>query len=276
MGIIDMKKSAIATFKFIAILTSLLIISCSPNTNNSYSQLTTSRINLTISAAASLKDAMAEIKPIYEQKKPDISLTLNLASSGSLRQQIEQGAPVDLFISASPSHMNMLQEKGLIIDKSLRDLLKNKMVLIVPQENTASINTFQDLTKDTIKTISIGEPKSVPAGKYGQEILSYLGVYETVKQKIVFAKNVRQIVNYVTTGNVDAGIVYQTDTKDSSRAKIVANAPEKSHTPIVYPMAIIKDSKNIEAAKQLEEFILTPEAKAVFEKYGFITLNNDD
>ena len=271
-----MKKSAIATFNFIAILASLLIISCSQNTNNSYSQLTTSRINLTISAAASLKDAMAEIKPIYEQKKPDISLTLNLASSGSLRQQIEQGAPVDLFISASPSHMNMLQEKGLIIDESLRDLLKNQMVLIVPQENTASINTFQDLTKDTIKTISIGEPKSVPAGKYSQEILSYLGIYETVKPKIVFAKNVRQIVNYVTTGNVDAGIVYQTDTKDSSRAKIVANAPEKSHTPIVYPMAIIKDSKNIEAAKQLEEFILTPEAKAVFEKYGFITLNNDD
>ena len=271
-----MKKSAIATFNFIAILACLLIISCSQNTKNSSSQLTTSRINLTISAAASLKDAMAEIKPIYEQKKTDVSLTLNLASSGSLRQQIEQGAPVDLFISASPSHMNMLQEKGLLIDESLRDLLKNQMVLIVPQENTAAVNTFQDLTKDAISKISIGEPKSVPAGKYGQEVLSYLDIYEAVEPKIVFAKNVRQVVNYVATGNVDAGIVYRTDTKGSSRAKIVANAPERSHTPVVYPMAIIKDSKNIEAAKQLEEFILTPEAKAVFEKYGFITLNKDD
>jgi len=267
-----MKKSAIATLKLIAILTCLLIISCSQNSNNSSSQSTASRINLTISAAASLKDVMTEIKPIYEDQKTNVSLTLNLASSGSLRQQIEQGAPVDLFISASPSHINMLQKKGLIIDESLRDLLKNQMVLIVPQENTASVNTFQDLTKDAISTISIGEPKSVPAGKYGKEVLTSLRIYEKVEAKIVFAKNVRQIVNYVATGNVDAGIVYRTDTNASNQVKIVANAPEKSHTPVVYPIAIIKDSKNIEAAKQLEEFMFTPEAKAVFEKYGFITL----
>ncbi|NEQ39992.1 MAG: molybdate ABC transporter substrate-binding protein [Okeania sp. SIO3I5] len=267
-----MKKSAIATIKIIAILTCLLIISCSKNPNNSSSQSTASRINLTISAAASLKDVMTEIQPIYEQQKTNVSLTLNLASSGSLRQQIEQGAPVDLFISASPSHINMLQKKGLIIDESLRDLLKNQMVLIVPQQNTASVNTFQDLTKDAISKISIGEPKSVPAGKYAQEVLSSLGIYEAVKPKIVFAKNVRQVVNYVATGNVDGGIVYRTDTNVSNKVKIVANAPEKSHTPVVYPIAIIKDSKNIEAAKQLEEFMFTPEAKAVFEKYGFITL----
>ena len=271
-----MKKNMTATLKFIVILTCLLIISCSSNTNNSSSQLTTSRINLTISAAASLKDVMAEIKPIYEQQKTNVSLTLNLASSGSLRQQIEQGAPVDLFVSASPSHMNILQEKGLIIDKSLRDLLKNQMVLIVPQENTASVNSFQDLTKNAIRKISIGEPKSVPAGKYGQEVLSYLDIYEAVEPKIVFAKNVRQVVNYVATRNVNAGIVYRTDTKASNEVKIVANAPENSHALVVYPMAIMKDSKNVEAAKELEEFILTSEAKAVFEKYGFITLNNDD
>ncbi|MEM1172381.1 MAG: molybdate ABC transporter substrate-binding protein [Cyanobacteria bacterium P01_H01_bin.35] len=260
-----MKKMAIATLKFIAIFTCLLIISCSPNTNNL-------SINLTVSAAASLKDVMAEIQPIYEQQKTNVSLTLNLASSGSLRQQIEQGAPVDLFISASPFHINILQEKGLIIDESRRELLKNQMVLIVPQENTASVNTFEDLTKDAISKISIGEPNSVPAGKYAQEVLSYLGIYEAVKPKIVFAKNVRQIVNYVATGNVDAGIVYRTDTNVSNKVKIVANAPEKSHTPVVYPIAIIKDSKNIEAAKQLEEFLFTPEAKAIFEKYGFIPI----
>lgn len=261
-----MKKSAIATFlKFIAILGCLLLIGCSQNTNNS-------SINLTVSAAASLKDVMGEIKPIYEQQKTNVSLTLNLASSGSLRQQIEQGAPVDLFISASASHINMLEEKGLIIDENRRDLLKNQMVLIVPQENTASVNTFEDLTKDAISKISIGEPKSVPAGKYAKEVLTSLGIYEAVESKIVFAKNVRQIVNYVATGNVDAGIVYQTDTNTSDAVKIVANAPEKSHTPVVYPIVIIKDSKNIEAAQKLEEFLFTPEAKAVFEKYGFIPI----
>ena len=267
-----MKKSLIMILNIMAILSCLLIISCSPNTNNSSSQPTASIINLTVSAAASLRDAIAEIQPIYEQKNPNTSLTLNLASSGSLRQQIEQGAPVDLFISASPSHVNMLQEKDLIIDETRRDLLKNQMVLIVPTENTASVNTFQDLIKDTISKISIGEPKSVPAGKYGQEVLTSLGIYETLEPKIVFAKNVRQVLNYVATGNVDAGIVYRTDTNASDAVKIVANAPEKSHTPVVYPIAVIKDSKNIEATKQLEEFMFTPEAKAVFEKYGFITL----
>ncbi|MDJ0555912.1 MAG: molybdate ABC transporter substrate-binding protein [Microcoleaceae cyanobacterium MO_207.B10] len=270
-----MKKNRILAFVSMAMLCCFLIISCSQTIDTSSSEPTTSPVNLTVSAAASLKDAMQEIKPIYEQKNSNTSLTLNLASSGSLRQQIEQGAPVDLFISASPFHMNILQEKGLIVEETRRDLLKNQMVLIVAQENTSSVNIFQDLIKDTVKNISIGKPESVPAGKYGKEVLTSLGIYEAVEPKIVFAKNVHQIVNYVATGNVDAGIVYQTDTNTSNKVKIVANAPEKSHTPVVYPIAIIKDSKNIEAAEQLEEFMFTPEVKAVFEKYGFITLNNN-
>lgn len=267
-----MKKNQILAFTSVAMLCCFLTISCSQTTDGSSSEPTTSPINLTLSAAASLKDAMAEIKPIYEQKKPNTSLTLNLASSGSLRQQIEQGAPVDVFISASPSHLNMLQEKGLIVDETRRNLLKNQIVLIVPNENTAAVNTFQDLTKNTIQNISIGEPESVPAGKYGKEVLTFLGIYETLEPKIVFAKDVRQVLNYVATGNVDAGIVYRTDTNASDAVKIVANAPDDSHTPVVYPIAVIKDSKNIEAAKEIEEFLFTPEAKAVFEKYGFIVL----
>ncbi|NEN91282.1 MAG: molybdate ABC transporter substrate-binding protein [Okeania sp. SIO3H1] len=271
-----MKRNRILVLICMAILSCLLTISCSQTRDNSSSESTASTINLTVSAATSLKDAMEEIKPIYEQKNTNTSLTLNLSSSGSLRQQIEQGAPVDLFISASPSHINILQEKGLIIEESRRELLKNQMVLIVPTENTAAVKTFQDLTKDTIKNISIGEPESSPAGKYGKEVLTSLGIYQTVEPKIVFAKNVRQVLNYVATGNVDAGIVYRTDTNASNAVKIVANAPEESHTPVVYPIAVIKDSKNIEAAKQLEEFMFTPEAKAVFEKYGFITLEKRD
>ncbi|MGB3513741.1 MAG: molybdate ABC transporter substrate-binding protein [Microcoleaceae cyanobacterium] len=267
-----MKKNRMLALMCTAILSCFLTISCSQTTDNSSSEPTTSPVNLTVSAAASLKDAMEEIKPIYEQQNPNISLTLNLASSGSLRQQIEQGAPVDLFISASPYHINMLQKKGLIVEETSRDLLKNQMVLIVPTENTAAVKTFQDLTKDTIKNISIGEPESVPAGKYGKEVLTYLGIYETLEPKIVFAKNVRQVLNYVATGNVDAGIVYRTDTNASDAVKIVANAPDNSHTPVIYPIAVIKDSKNIEAAKKLEDFMFTSEAKAVFEKYGFITV----
>lgn len=267
-----MKKNRMLALVFMAILSCFLTISCSQTTDTSSSEPTVSPVNLTLSVAASLKDAMQEIKLIYEEKKTNTSLTLNLASSGSLRQQIQQGAPVDLFISASPSHMNILQEKGLIIEETRRDLLKNQMVLIVPTENTAAINTFQDLTKDTIKNISIGQPESVPAGKYGKEVLTSLGIYETLEPKIVFAKDVRQVLSYVATGNVDAGIVYRTETNASDAVKIVANAPDNSHTPVVYPIAVMKDSKNVEATKQIEEFMFSPEVKVVFEKYGFIVL----
>lgn len=225
--------------------------------------------DITVSAAASIKEALEDIKPIYEGKKSDTTITLNLGSSGSLRQQIEQGAPVDLFISAATNHMDALQEKGLLLNETRRDLLRNRVVLIVPKNNPASVTSFADLTKDTVKKISIGEPESVPAGKYAKEVLTSVGSYEALKSKIVFAKDVRQVLNYVATGNVDAGIVYTTDAKISDEVKVIATAPETSHSPIVYPIAVIKDSKNAAGAKELEEFMFTSPARSVFEKYGF-------
>ncbi|PSF37921.1 molybdate ABC transporter substrate-binding protein [Aphanothece hegewaldii CCALA 016] len=221
-----------------------------------------------VSAAASLKDALEEIKPIYTKEKGKISLIYNFGSSGSLQQQIEQGAPVDVFISAAKKQMDALQDKKLLLDGTRKNLLKNQMVLIVPKSNT-TIKSFQDLATDKTKKIAMGEPKSVPAGQYAQEVLTSLGLLNKVTNKVIYAKDVRQVLSYVATGNVDAGFVYLTDAKTSDDVKIVATASEKSHSQIIYPVAVIKDSKNINDAKDYVEFLSSNRAKNIFRKYGF-------
>lgn len=247
----------------IAIL-SLLLASCSrPTSTNLKTQPTPS---LTISAAASLKEAMAEIKQLYTQQQ-SVTITYNFGASGSLQQQIEQGAPVDIFISAAATQMDALQEKKLIITDTRKNLLSNQVALIAPK-NSQLVSNFKDLTSNRVQKIALGEPKSVPAGKYAQEVLTFFNIFNQIKPKIVFAKDVRQVLAYVETGNVDAGIVYITDAKVSD-VKIVVIAPENSHSPIVYPVAVIKDSKNIDAAKDFVKFLSGKSANDIYRKYGF-------
>lgn len=243
----------------IVILIFLLIASCSRPTS-------TVAPSLTISAAASLKDAMAEIEQLYTQQQP-VTITYNFAASGSLQQQIEQGAPVDIFICAAATQMDALQKKGLIINDTRKNILSNQVVLITPK-NSKLVSNFNDLTSTRVQKIALGEPKSVPAGKYAQEVLTFYNIFNQIKQKIVFAKDVRQVLAYVETGNVDAGIVYITDAKVSD-AKIVAIAPANFHSPVVYPVAIIKASKNIDAAKEFINFLSSQSANDIYEKYGF-------
>lgn len=223
---------------------------------------------LIVSAAASLKDSLEEIKPIYIKKQANLNLTYNFGSSGSLQQQIVQGAPVDVFMSAAKKQMDALQDKRLLSDGTRKNLLKNQMVLIVPKNNT-TIKSFQDLATDKSKKIAMGEPKSVPAGQYAQEVLTSLGLLNKVTDKVVYAKDVRQVLSYVATGNVDAGFVYLTDAKTSNKIKIVATALPNTHSPIIYPVAVIKDSKNLNEAKNYVEFLSSERAKTIFKKYGF-------
>ncbi|HEY9597967.1 MAG TPA: molybdate ABC transporter substrate-binding protein, partial [Cyanophyceae cyanobacterium] len=225
-------------------------------------------INLTISAASSLKDALQSIQPVYTQQKPNVILTYNFGASGALQQQIEQGAPVDVFISAAEKQMNTLQGKNLLLAETRKDLLKNTVVLIVPK-NSTGISNFKDLSSDKVKKIAIGDPQSVPAGQYGKEVLSSLKLFDPVKTKLVFAKDVRQVLSYVETGNTSAGLVYGTDAKISDKVQVIATAPENSHSPIIYPVAVVKRSKNPEAAKEFIQFLSSESAKGVFEQYGF-------
>ncbi|MDJ1175718.1 molybdate ABC transporter substrate-binding protein [Roseofilum capinflatum] len=224
---------------------------------------------LVISAAASLQDVLQEIGDIYRQHTPHIQLTYNFGASGSLRYQIEQGAPVDIYISAAQRYMDALQSQDLLLPGTRKDLLKNEMVLITAKRNT-DISGFTQLKSDRVQKIAIGAPESVPAGAYAKEVLDTLHLYQALESKFVFAKDVRQVLTYVETGNVDAGMVYRTDAKISDRVKIIEIAPDDSHSPIVYPVAIIRESKNPEAAQEFVQFLFSPPAQKIFQKYGFM------
>lgn len=224
---------------------------------------------ITVSAAVSLKDALEEIAQLYRTGKPDVAVHFNLGGSGTLQRQIEQGAPVDVFISASPAEMDNLEAKGLLMPGTRTNLVANRVVLIVPV-STTNIASFQDLALPQVKLIAIGEPQTVPAGKYAQQVLTHLGLYEQLKPRFVLAKDVRQVLTYVATGNADAGIVYATDARVSSKVKVVATAPAGSHSPVTYPMAIVKDSRDPSNAKEFETFLQKPAAQSVFQKYGFL------
>ncbi len=226
-------------------------------------------VDLTVSAAISLKDALDEAKQLYATDNPNVSIAINYGASGTLQLQIEQGAPVDIFLSAATKQMDALDTKGLLLEGTRKNLLLNEVVLIVPKDSSLNISSFQDLTRADVKQIALGEPTTVPAGQYAKDVLTSLGIYDAVNAKAILGKDVRQVLTYVETGNVDAGIVYSTDAQSSSKVKVVATAPAKSHAPVVYPVAVIKDSKNAAAARQFLDFLSGPRGRAVFQKYGF-------
>lgn len=262
-----MPKSRIITFLSLILCSFVAVVGFNLAPSLQLTAIAADPVELTVSAAGSLTDVMGSIKPIYEQEKPDVTLVFNLGPSGRLQQQIEQGAPVDIFISAASKQMDALEEKNLLLEGSRQDLLKNQMVLIVPADNT-TITSFQDLSQ--AEMIAIGEPESVPAGKYAVEVLNSQGVMGAIEGKIIYGKDVRHVLSYVETGNVSAGIVFLTDALISDQVKVVATAPEDSHSPVVYPIAVIKDTPHPEEAKELVEFLKTDQAVAVFEDYGFI------
>ncbi len=227
------------------------------------------QVELNISAAASLTDAITEINALYSAENPTVKFLVNFASSGTLQQQIENGAPCDVFLSAATTQMDTLQSKGLILDQTRRNFVTNSVVLIVPVNGSRNITSFEDLTTDKARKISIGDPASVPAGNYARQVFDLLGITSALQPKLVLASNVRQVLTYVETGDVDAGVVYSTDTLVSDKVKIVASAPAEINAKIVYPAAVIKASKNVEVAQQYLEFLSGEQARAIFVKYGF-------
>ncbi|MBM7855071.1 molybdate transport system substrate-binding protein [Desulfohalotomaculum tongense] len=230
------------------------------------------KVELTVSTAASLTDVANELKAVYTERNPNVTINYNFASSGTLQKQIEEGAPVDVFISASKAKMDALAEKQLIIEDSRKNLVSNRIVLLVSKDS--SIKDFSDLIKPEVSKISIGEPESVPAGRYGKEVLTSLNIWEQLQSKLLLAKTVRQVLSYVDTGNVDAGLVYNTDALLAKNAKVVAVAPENTHKPIIYPVAVLKSSRNEEEARKFVSFLASKEAAEIFAQYGFIPLNN--
>ncbi|XID94399.1 molybdate ABC transporter substrate-binding protein [Paenibacillaceae bacterium WGS1546] len=227
------------------------------------------RIGLTVSAAASLTDVLNELRPAFEAAHPDIGLAFNFGASGALQRQIEQGAPADVFLSASTRSMRTLADKGLVDTGRLVDLLVNELVLVVPSGGELGLASVSDLANTDMKRIAIGIPDTVPAGSYAKEALTRAGLWEKLQPQLVQAKDVRQVLQYVETGNADAGFVYRTDALTSDRVEIAFAADPDSYSPAVYPMGIVSSTKREREAVMLFDFLQSKEAAAVFEKFGF-------
>jgi len=225
-------------------------------------------VTLTVSAGAGLKDVMEQVKATYQQQQPATTITYNFAASGVLQRQIEQGAKVDILISATTEGMDDLQSQGLLLPETRRNLLQSRIALIVPADATG-MTSFRDLGKATVKKIAIGEPRSVPLGKYAEAVFNYFRLSEQVKPKLIYARSALEIMTFVESGNVDAGIVHDTNAKQSQKVKLVAIAPPASHTPVIYPVAVLKNSKNITPAKAFVQFLSSSTARKIFEQAGY-------
>ena len=230
----------------------------------------TSTHEITISAAISLKNAFEEIGKTFMEKRPGVKLVFNFGASGDLARQIEAGAPVDVFASAAQKDMDDIDRKGLLAANSRKNFTGNMVVLVKPVNSTIKLGSLKDLQKGEVKKIAIGNPKTVPAGRYAEEVLKHFNLWDAVKDKLIFAENVRQVLDYVARGEVDAGIVYSTDALVRAKeVRIVAEAPEQSHQPIIYPIAIVKGSKKESLAKEFIDVVTSREGEKVLERYGF-------
>lgn len=225
---------------------------------------------LTVSAAISLKNAFDEMGQIFASQHGGSKVQFNYGASGNLKKQIEGGAPVDVFASASPKEVDELLAQDMLLKDTVVPFARNSVVLIQPKRSAVVLQMFSDLTQEAVKKIALGNPQTVPAGRYAKEALEYLKLFDVLKDKYVFAENVRQVLDYVARGEVDAGIVYLTDARAmADQVKTVSTAPEGSYTPVIYLVAIIKGTDYRPLAEAFVRLIRTEHAQEILIKYGF-------
>ena len=232
------------------------------------SALASDPVELNVFAAASLTESLTEIAELYRAAQPDVTLAFNFDSSGTLQKQIESGATADLFLSAARKQMDALAEGGYVLADTRKDILTNKVVLIVPEGSELGLTGFEDVTDDAVKLVALGN-SDVPVGQYAQEVFTALGLWEAVSAKASLGSNVKEVLAQVESGAVDCGVVYATDAATATGIEVVAEAPEDSHKPVVYPGAVLKGSAHADTAKAFLAFLETPEAVKAFEAVGF-------
>lgn len=268
----SMKKILFATILLAVVVVS--VSSCSAGLfdflggDSSNVDLNGQEVNL--AAAASLKNVFDDkLIPMFEEKYPGVTVTPTYASSGDLQTQIENGLETDVFMSAANKQMNALVEEDIIDNDTNLQFLENKVVLIVPADSDSNISSFDDL-KDVEGNIAIGDPESVPAGQYAQEVLNNTGIWDDVESKLSLGTDVTAVLNQVAQGSADCGIVYSTDAKSTDDVKVVCEAPEDAlDTPVIYPVAALKDTNDTDATNAFMDFLQSQEAKDVFVEYGF-------
>jgi molybdate transport system substrate-binding protein len=225
-----------------------------------------------VSAAASLADVLKEITTAYHAKSKH-TVKFNFGPSSSLARQIDEGAPADIFFSADLPQMDVLDKKHRLEAGTRKNLLSNQLVIIVPSDSKLVIASPKDLLKTDIKRIALAEPSSVPVGVYSSKYLTDEGIWDQLKPKVVPVQDVRATLASVESGNVEAGFVYKTDAAVSKKVKIVYEVSIDKGPKITYPVAIVKESKHKNAARDFMNYVQNSAAKDVFKKYGFVVLD---
>jgi molybdate transport system substrate-binding protein len=225
-----------------------------------------------VSAAASLTDVLKEIATSYQSKSTH-SVKFNFGPSSGLARQIDEGAPADIFFSADLPQMDALGKKDRLEPGTRKNLLSNQLVIIVPVDSKLALSSPRDLLKADVKRIALAEPSTVPVGVYTSKYLTDEGLWDQVKPKIVPVQDVRATLASVESGNVEAGFVYKTDAAVSKKVKIVYEVPIDKGPKITYPIAIVKESKRKDAARNFLDYIQTAASKELFKKYGFVVLH---
>lgn len=227
-----------------------------------------SAADLTVSAAASLTNAFKEIAPLFEAQNAGTKVLLNFGASGALLQQIAKGAPADVFASADQETMNQAEAQSLLRAGERRNFVSNGLVVIVPTDAKNTPKAVADLSGSAYGRIAIGLPASVPVGRYTQGVLQKAGLWGAIEPKMIGSQNVRQALDYVARGEVDAGFVYSTDAAlMPDKVKVALTVP--TETPILYPIAPLAQAPNAAAAQKFVAFVLSPAGQAVLAKYGF-------
>jgi molybdate transport system substrate-binding protein len=227
-----------------------------------------SAADLTVSAATSLTNAFKELAPMFEAQHPGTKVLLNFGASGALLQQIAKGAPADVFASADQESMDQAQAQSLVKPAERRNFVSNSLVVIVPATGAMTPKTIQELAQPAFARVAIGLPASVPVGRYTKAVLDKAGLWATIEPRVIGAQNVRQALDYVARGEVDAGFVYGTDAAVMpAKVKVAFTVP--TEVPVRYPIAPVDAAPNAAAARQFVTFVLTPQAQAVLARHGF-------
>lgn len=224
---------------------------------------------LRVFAAASLTDVMEAIAKKFESQSGD-HIRFNFAGSNVLARQILEGAPVDIFVSADEAEMDAVSKSGLLVENSRHDLLSNKLVVIVPQGSGLELHSASDLANARFKRIALGDPRMVPAGVYAKAYLEKEGIWDSLRDKVLPAVDVRAALAAVASGDAEVGIVYKTDALISKKTKIVYEIPTERAPRILYPVAIAKDSQNLAEAEKFLKYLESPDAASIFTQYGFV------
>lgn len=263
--------------KFLAVLVMSMVLMTACSKGGEPAAKPEEKSEIVVFAAASMTETMEQIKENYEAENENVNIVYTFDSSGTLKTQIQEGAEADLFISAAQKQMNQLdiasdkneEELDFIDSESRVDLLMNRVTLAVSEGNEKGISGFEDINTDAVEKIALGNA-DVPVGQYSEEVLTNMGIWDEIQDKVTFGSNVKEVTTWVSEKSVDCGIIYATDAF-SAGLEIVAEAPEGTlKNQVVYPAAVLKNSQNAEAAKAFLEYLQTDECAKIFESVGFV------